>query len=202
MDNQNVFLTKDGAIFTHESYTEMVQKYIGSHVSLGSGSFGWVFEHPLDADKVIKIGKCKTLKNNNVEPQRDAYFSYLMEILKHQDNPYFPKIHDCKLHFYEKYDEYYYIVIMERLYDYHYADNIAESKKEKFFKKIGIETYGEIIDICYAPEPKKNICDKLKTACVILRKMFDNFDDDMHAGNVMWRKNPRSVQLVITDPVC
>ena len=152
---------------------------------LNSGAFGSVYSKGKGSKHVIKV--CG---------DEDNYIEYL----KHRipGNPFFPKIHSIKK-FYDKEEcENWFAVKMERLIPYSKVPRKVRSKiEEKHGLRHGIEDLCDNIDLLMWGARNKQYKNFLK----VLNKMFDRYRDDMHDGNVMFRKRGRGYQLVVTDPI-
>lgn len=163
---------------------------------IGSGSFAAVYARKRDKT-VIKVGlldPCDTWND-------DGYISFLKVI--DTKNPMFPKIKRVERYNYrdnpsEPYNldntRRYYVVEMERLVDYY---NVHRKTREDTLRKIGI---GSIYDFC--EDSNKGWKSKwAKRAHNLLLKLWKRSNDDIHDGNVMFRKKDNGkVQMVITDP--
>jgi hypothetical protein len=148
---------------------------------LGSGTFANVFQRKSRPNEVIKL-----FGTND-----DAYESYINFIMKHQDNPHFPKVigkpilitHD------------YYAVKLEKLEPY-------EIKRDSVEFINNIDNYLHNFSSKSRNESFENYLDafpKFKEALDLLKTHKDEvlFGWDIHSGNIMWRGNT----IVLTDPL-
>lgn len=145
---------------------------------IGAGKYGSVFAIP-DDPAVIKV--CRD----------DAYKSFLTEVLKHQDNPWFPQVESATEYFPAD-EPPYLVVIMERLRKGTTREidgALCLFDNERFED---ITAMVEILGI--EPNDKtKHLGDVRR----VLTRLYKNYGPDFHKGNIMFREN----QAVITDPV-
>lgn len=128
----------------------------------------------------------------------DGYLAYLRLI--DPSNPMFPRIKSVERFNHVKSKRVctrYYVVKMERLIEY---ENVNWDVCEQEFKHMGIDSFYDFEESnpVYAPKTKDKI---VLSAYKTLQKLWRKFNNDLHDGNVMWRKGKRGrYQLVITDP--
>lgn len=169
---------------------------------------------------IRKIGKTER------HPQDDGYLQFLEAILKHQDNPYFPRIYKIKI-FRSKNMEnsfkepfiYWFMVDMERLrpineLNIEQIDSVMErtfGRETTPFEKARIKNgrYGEIFGAIEravwdltGDNPDTIIDPTLHEVINILRDITKRkyISVDIHDYNIMFRLLPSGAQLVITDP--
>ena len=157
---------------------------------LGSGLYAEVYGKK-GCDHVIKIGALETAWH------KDGYVGFLRHI--DPSNPMFPKIKTVeRFNVMEKSTiaGRYYVVKMERLIEY---TNVQWKTCKEVYDRMGIETFYDFEEPpTYAPAFKSKFAAR---AYKILHKLWSKYRDDLHDGNVMWRKKKDGrYQLVITDP--
>jgi hypothetical protein len=159
--------------------------------------------------------KNNVVKLANITGPDDPVYQFLRVCLKHQDNPYFPKIYNVK-----KYklntdrstkviNKYKLVITMERLRHVTLADTkLLERLFGLSFKKFQDDrTAGKFLrsmfyDQGWRQELIKNTKDvKLKQALKLVEPLFRHYQGDMHLGNIMLRGTGSGAQLVIIDPV-
>jgi hypothetical protein len=145
---------------------------------LGSGKFANVFLRKSRPNEVIKL-----FGTND-----EAYESYIDFIMKHQDNPHFPKVIGKPMLITPDY----YAVKLERLEHY-------DVKKEGILLQRQISAYVE--DDRHISDFKDYLdaFPKFKEALDLLKEFNDeaSYEYDIHSGNIMWRGRT----LVLTDPL-
>jgi hypothetical protein len=154
---------------------------------LGSGKFADVFQRKSRPNEVIKL----------FDSGDEAYIDYLEFIMRNQDNPHFPKVFGKPM----KITPDYYVVKLEKLesYDIFRDGRQLVNDISKFLRRNPGEDYQseeEMNEI----EAFKNYLEsfpKFKEALEKLMKFENIYDFDIHAGNLMWRKNT----LVLSDPI-
>lgn len=157
---------------------------------LGSGLYAEVYGKK-GVNHVFKIGRLETVWHE------DGYIGFLRHI--DPSNPMFPKIKSVERFNVLKKNvvqSRYYAVKMERLIEY---ESVKWEVCQKVFNRMGIESFYDFEDPPkYAPTFKSKFAAR---AHKILHKLWDKYHDDLHDGNVMWRKKEGGkYQLVITDP--
>lgn len=134
-------------------------------------------------------------------------YQFLRLILKHQDNPYFPKVYKVKT--YPKRGVSDTAEMVLRMEELHHLDN---SNFYKIFDELGLERptnktawqAGLIIDgLFMKPQTRQQLMrttknPKLREALRLLEPLFRHYQPDMHIANWMLRTNG---ELVITDPI-
>lgn len=142
-------------------------------IKLGGGCYAKVYAHPTDPDKVVKVA------SNSVN-----YVRYLLWALRHQDNPYVPRIYHVEV--FKNLDTSGYgartlaLVIMEKLT---VTDDPGEEVRSVLRCFRGDETGPDLLE-----QTKQ-----------YLRSKFSYLD--MHYQNVLLRIQGDIRQPVITDPV-
>lgn len=142
---------------------------------LGSGKFANVFLRKSRPNEVIKL-----FGTNDA-----AYESYLDFIMKHQDNPHFPKVIGKPMLITTDY----YAVKLERLEPY-------DVKKEGILLQRQISAYLEDDRHISNFKDYLDAFPKFKEALDLLKE-FNEHIYDIHSGNIMWRGKT----LVLTDPI-
>jgi hypothetical protein len=153
---------------------------------IGYGSFATVYGKR-KSNQVIKVGDLGKNHNN------DGYLAFLKNI--NNNNPHFPKIQSVQIFTHS--DGNYYVVEMERLIHFH--DVKHYNSKLARLGLMGDSYYGpldDLQDLEFTPRTKH-----MKQVKRILKILFRKYDEDIHSGNVMWRKRGCGYQFVITDPV-
>lgn len=167
---------------------------------IGSGAYAEVWSKP-KSRAVIKVGHC-----NPSCFGIDAYLSYLKLIPSNTKNPLFPKVHSIKLYKHSTYNGFY-VVNMERLQsciDDDYWTGSGGSGilpgTNKLLKSNGITKLTQL----ETPDKllkKKTVNRHVKQVCRILKKLYKDYSEDIHGGNIMIREVGGVEQLVLTDPV-
>jgi len=181
---------------------------------LGYGFYSNVFTDKTNQYNVIKIGEIQEGLGN---PEFDAYLNYLAKLKKYK-NPVFPQVDSIQI-FHDpssKDHPYIYKVKMERLYP---SSDIKNKEFEAFYEKVfggaDIERYKQFdfrtnrpIDFLYAALGDNELFKAIKDpytrqALGIIKNLNKKggFNTDLHSGNVMFRRTPYGIQLVVTDPV-
>lgn len=190
----------DSIIRTSVSYINYITELKNQGYRLvGHGAFAQVYgKHT--SNHVIKIGLVDDWKE-------DAYIGFLREI--DPSNKLFPKIHSIERFYYKgeeksgleegniKVTDRYYVVKMERLLSF---SEVKGKDRMAVYNRHGI---GDIYDLgqCCSNRPKFRT-KRARTAFDILKKLYDRYEEDIHDGNVMFRKSRSGkLELVITDPV-
>lgn len=145
---------------------------------IGTGKFGSVFATPTDTT-VIKV--CR-------DP---AYRSFLVETLKHQDNPWFPQIKSAT-EFFPSGEPAFLVVVMERLRKGE-RDEIAGALC--FFDNERFKDITAMVRMLGLADIEK--MQHLREVRRVLIKLYKNYGPDFHKGNIMFRGD----QAVITDPI-
>jgi hypothetical protein len=162
-------------------YAEFVRNIEAKSKMMGCGSFAEVFYHPNYKDRVIKVAF-----------NDKAYYAYIKHVVKHQDNPFFPKIYGVTR--YGSGSTWYLVVEMEKLV-----------KREKQANTI-VDMLCELADLSWAndkpvmPTASPEVTKHLRTVQKVLTPLFKKHGNDLGCTNVMFR--PKGKQAVITDPVC
>ena len=153
---------------------------------IGSGCFGTVY-----GSKSRKT----VFKTGNAD-ENDGYLAFVKYALKHQNNPWFPKIKNVTIYRSTKKEfNSYFVIEMERLKPLKCADDREEI----------VELLDSIINSHKAvtrllkQSLSKTAMTNLSTMGKVLRTLFNNHCHDLHCNNVMKRANG---QVVIIDPVC
>lgn len=171
---------------------------------IGSGAFATVYGRD-DEDVVYKFGVCNATRFDD-----DAYISYLRDVVaKYPGNPLLPKIDSVDL-FTLNYrysnerrivmTDMVYIVRMEKLIPF--GKMKADIVARELWKHGARETYDfENAEFTARFDSTGNF----RIISRALMKLMNRHSEDIHEGNVMWRKDGRRKSghhLVITDPVC
>lgn len=181
------------AVDTNVSFKDFMKQLKNEgYRKLGSGLYAHVFAKK-GVEGVIKVG--------NLDDRlwhEDGYVAFLRMI--DPSNPLYPEIHSIqRYNVRTKGKRYpadrYYVVHMERLID---SESTSWKKQEEALEALGID---DIYDL----EVKKRYLPKFKSkwfkeAYSALHKLWRTYSDDLHEGNVMWRKRDKGYQMVITDP--
>lgn len=210
------------------TYSSRVQQAT-KPVHLGTGSFGVAYgtNSPKRLNQITKIGKAASMPGGRIIPtdeiKNDGYLSWLSTVgeyrKKGSNNPYFPRIDDLKI-MKDATGKLHYRVNMEKLYDFRYMpilDNVdlMSSLCNKMFgedvknpdHEVGYSQYADLIQRNLregTKHPSEIKDENLKQALSIIRSLLDSnndFMEDMHSGNIMWRITGTIPQLVIVDPI-
>ena len=180
-----------------ETYlTRLVKKH--GIQKLGGGAFSQVFQHPEFKNVVVKVYTAKDT----------VYKRYLSWCLKHQSDPYVPKIIK-QVEYKSPSGEAYNIVFMQKMTPVKSRIKFARSMASLFklntraledldlVRSLGMwgeqeEDFEVIDDLVSAGKADKDFTEVWRHIRTYGKSKFD-----MHPGNVMFRGN----QLVLTDPV-
>jgi hypothetical protein len=186
-------------IRTSTSYIDYVKQLRQTgYRMIGHGAFAQVYGNN-KLNTVIKIGL--------VDDWRcDSYVGFLRAV--DPSNKMFPKIHSVqRLHYKGKeksgidnshipVEDRYYVVEMERLIPY---NKVKRADVDDVLARHGVDSIFDFGTCWGRPKFKTN---RAKTAMDILKKLYRRYDEDIHDGNVMFRKEKSGkLELVITDPV-
>lgn len=157
-----------------------------------------------------------TNKTSYHSSPNDGYIQYIKTIQKHQDNPFFPRIHHAKI--YKENDTYALNMQVEKLVPLQHPKMIKTAPH--IFRQLGLDwsQYGEDVSTEETPswkykreiwEDDKKINEmiantnnpKFAEAIKVLAPFMKQFGSDLHLGNFMVRLTGSGPQLVITDPV-
>lgn len=202
---------------TNVRYTEFVDNMLSAHVKLGSGQYAHVFEanNPNAVTKIAKLAQ-----KRYPDPLKDPYLTYIRYCMKMKHNPFLPKIYSVSVYNYtgevpmNKRDEPYYAVVsLERLLPY---NELPEDKAEiiidgGFLQHWNQYAYGVDDDVIKTGDYSDAHARVLQhTKNVLLSQalqIVENLNQkrygwpDFHDGNIMWRQQGSTYQLVITDPL-
>lgn len=145
---------------------------------IGAGKFGSVFARP-DDPTVTKV--CRD----------DAYRSFIIQALKHQDNPWFPQV-ESAFDFNPKDEPPFFVVVLERLRKgtpKEIGGALCFFDNERFHYITAMVRMLGITD-----ETKMQHLSEVKK---VLIRLYKTYGPDFHKGNIMFRGN----QAVITDPI-
>jgi hypothetical protein len=145
---------------------------------IGAGKYGSVFANAIEPT-VIKV--CRD----------EAYRSFIAEALKHQDNPWFPKIQSAT-EYSPKNEDPYLVVVMERLR--------KGSAREIdgalcLFDNQRFESITAMVQLLGLADMER--MNHLSEVRRVLGKLFKSYGPDFHKGNIMFRE----AQAVIIDPI-
>lgn len=153
---------------------------------IGSGCFGTVY-----GSRSLKT----VFKTGNAE-DNDGYLSFVKHALKHQNNPWFPKIKNVTIYRSTKKEfNSYFVIEMERLIELKRVDDCS-SVVELLDSMINSE---QVIVKLLAHSMGKRALQHLTTLGKVMRILYNRHCHDLHGGNIMKRANG---QVVIIDPVC
>ena len=151
------------------------------------------------------------------DTHKDGYWFFIKNVIDHKlwENPYFPRVYQFKK--FSKGDDAHYRVQLEKLVDLN-----SISKKELYAmarKVFGESGMKDVIekeeDIIQIPAALEHLCENLYdgeihtegldpdlvSAIATLRKMNANkFEYDLHRENIMARRGPHGLHMVIVDP--
>jgi len=182
---------------------KVIKQFKGRRI--GSGAFAIVYRSqiPSNSNLVMKVAYCDRIK-------KDAYFDYLKTVvLKQPSNSLVPRVKSVEVFKgQDRYGDisYAYVVIMERLVEY---SNVGNKIAEKVLSHYGLRsTYDLLVTDKNARQlnalASKDKSGELKPILRPLKRLMCKHGEDLHHGNVMWRKTGLKrlpYQLVITDPV-
>ncbi len=186
----------------HDILSDLRKKHKGLR-RLGSGAFADVYGTK-SGRTVFKIGATGN-------PIYDAYLSYVKQIVKHQGNPFFPRVKKVDIYYDREDHESVYVVEMERLKPldtYGRSNKLPIASRLLFNALMDIDSESDLNTLhenmklfttVFARGVKKQLVQTFRQMTEILQDLTDSHGLDMHDGNVMLRGK---TQLVITDPVC
>jgi len=183
---------------------------------IGRGIFARVFGYRVPRNTVIKFAK---LSN---DPEDDMFVRFINLVLKHQNNPFFPRIYGAKIYEYpdstymaDPNDMQYVLFLnMERLLPL--TDPKIVHMSVPLFAQIGVDqSYSDLLqtkdiknlrDAMHDKEFREQLVHASKNpqfreAMTLLEPLISGELQDMHTGNWMVRLTGSGPQLVITDPV-
>lgn len=167
---------------------------------IGHGAFAQVYGKR-SSPTVIKIGLVEDWRT-------DSYIGFLRTM--DPSNKMFPKVHSVqRLHYkgkeqsgfddntFHTVEDRYYVVEMERLLSHYHV------KKKDVAEALNRHGAADIYDFGTSwSRPRKFKTKRAQTAMDILRKLYRKYCEDIHEGNVMFRKDKMGkLELVFTDPV-
>lgn len=176
---------------------------------LGSGVQASAFSFPKQTNTIVKYSTIWT-----DTPEHESAVKVVSLILKHQDNPFFPRIHKAKIvSFYDprrKDTKFMLVVQMERLHSMK-GDKIKHIIPQ-LFANIGLDlekhnlTVAKLGTIFSNPRFIKGLVQRsnnpqFKEAMQTLQPLINRHDSDMHQDNWMVRLTGSGPQLVIIDPI-
>lgn len=190
--------------------------YLGSDnnskKNLDSGSMASVKQDVNDPHMVIK---------HNLSPftaRDDSYPDFINYLIENKiENIHFPKVYDIHK-IYDRYGRYIYKYRLEKLiplkdasleefqnfrYNTFDDDHVFENRVSYMAIDLGIM----MRELCnpYSPSSKLAILksESLKEACIIVRNMTKELKtySDIYEKNLMWRRGPYGLTLVIIDPI-
>ena len=141
-----------------------------------------------------------------------GYLPFLKAIIKHQDNPFFPKIHKIRIYTDPgPHHQQTLVVKMEKLIPLQH-ERIADLGPS-LFKQIGVDPdkvdalnpYSNFRLLLTNKRYRDEIAalaknPKFEEAMYVLSPLFNRYGSDLHAENWMVRLTGSGPQLVITDP--
>lgn len=191
------------------TYRNACKRMHKQSVKLGSGAFANVFLKQADYPSAVKLARF-----DQECPSKDGYYNYLEAIIS-SDNPHLPKVMGavlCKPRECNPYVK----VELEPLVSIHELelDELVHILTTSFGMSadcLEYVTFGYLVDelvtkfargcrdcyhdtYCWSAELRD-------VAVIINNLMYAGFTLDIHEGNIMFRRTPYGVQLVITDPL-
>lgn len=200
-----------------------------SLVEIGCGAFAKAFSSKGQDDVVYKVGVVGVEIDDDYSPpdgewqwryyepkwEDDPYLAFLEDVaLKYQGNPFVPVVHYVKYvtvtHPTTGVVFLAYVVAMERLRTYHHVQPYKRKRTLKLLNDMGFTAQCEDDDMdtgdigVWLSIPLE-FAKRNKTFRPIARPLdtlFNEFNEDLHDGNVMFRKIGHGLyHPVITDPV-
>lgn len=178
-----------------DKYLDRIEsKEGGRQKEVGSGMYASVYQHPKYKTIVVKVSD-----------QGVGILRYLDFAMRHQDNPYVPKIYGVR-RFQKRGGPKYFIAFIERLNDYDRMTNVQ--KAMILSKHVGpnlVKEFGPVdfFDNVYQDDLVREVSkqrNKKKTVPYLMRVLSylkRIGGNDLHDGNIMVRGKD---QLVFTDP--
>lgn len=145
---------------------------------IGAGKFGSVFATPEDPT-VIKV--CRD----------EAYRSFIVQVLKHQGNPWFPQV-ESATDYHPKNEAPFLVVVLERLRkgtSREIDGALCLFDNERFEDITAMVRLLGVLD-----EERMGHLSEVRK---VLTKLYKSFGPDFHKGNIMFRES----QAVVTDPI-
>ena len=171
-----------------------------------SGVQAKVFRHPKDPTKVVKYADL-----GREDPAHDGYVRYINTILKHQNNPFFPRIYNAKIVHHSS-GKATLVVVMEKLH-FTFDTPALQDSGAAIIQSLGIDLEDPLnandgyallyyFDSSSKREELRNATKnpKLKEALSIMEPFFDLYGSDQHNENVAFRLTKVGPQLVFADP--
>lgn len=179
---------------------------------LGVGLYARVFKGKKPGT-VIRVAR--------LESKHDPYIKFLKLALKHQDNPYFPRIYNAKLYYNRSKKgtmgrNYILVIEMEKLVSVEsekiedafasFLYSLGYDTKEGSGLDRGIDRFLNDLTIVNGRQEIRqravsNGYQNLAEAIDVLGQLFQLFYPDLHEGNIMIRLTGVGPQLVFIDPV-
>ena len=197
----------------------------GDSEHVGGGSYGDAWGNPSRTPQDIRKLSNKPRHRDGI----DGFYFYMLELENHSDNtnPYFPRIRQAKIYIepakIAKNDKITYSVQMERLPNV--IGNINSKEEEAVMTRLfgeNVEVVNKLLDEMSHPYGQKLLTviqnaiknptntmntvlvdDEFKRAAAFIREVSEkyNLGYDLHDDNIMLRRGPSGIHLVITDPL-
>ncbi len=207
MKLNEIFDTKDKSRSTPDLSQHDRPFYSTKQNQLGYGKYSYVTQKKADPHLVTKVQNKAASNLAN-----DGYFSYIKYIVDNkiaQRNPYAPRVYKINK-FKDTAGNEKYTIDMEKLVD---IEDISGEELAVVYKMItGLESNADDVNALRnkmtfflgkhlsGDTNNPNLDEVLKIIDYLLREN-DDFILDIHDGNIMFRRTPHGVQLVITDPL-
>lgn len=184
------------------------------HKLLGAGIEAAIYQHRTKGDTVIKV--IDNIRDN------DPYIDFIKVVLKHQDNPFFPRIYSAKKYHRDEDDNIAIILQLEKLYPLNHPKIVHGTPH--ILKQLGIkitpddledEGIGNWLPARYVdkigtmfstPSNREELVYNSKNpkfieAMNILEPYFRKWGADLHGNNLLFRITSIGPQPVIIDPL-
>jgi hypothetical protein len=181
-------------------------KFVPPGDHMGQGTQGKAYLHPSRPNSIIKTADVE-------DPETDSYVDFIKLSMKHQNNPFFPKIYNAKIVANKDNIQYPYtlIVNMEKLQPL--RDSKVSDVAKEMLERLGFPHHvAQIPDrdhLFYYMNSSSNRAElanntknpQFKEALELLEPYIKYFHHDLHADNLMVRLTGSGPQIVIIDPL-
>lgn len=168
---------------TRETTRNIFNQFNNEQLCISEGCYGAVYPKPGCHSRVIKVAK-----NDR------AYLGFVKQALKHQDNPFFPRVYAAAL--YRRYGcvkiHEYLVVELERLHH-------NEARAARLISYLqDDENHARLKAAFERMKLPRNRVRHFHEAFNCFQQLRSRYRSDLHERNIMFRGN----QPVLTDPVC
>ena len=178
--------------------------------TLGSGAQATAHDHPNDPTKIVKY--VDLWKSN---PAHEPYVQWINLVMKHQNNPFFPRVYNAKTIRHEDTNKVSLVVVMEKLKpiaDMWNANEKLQHSVNEMMNRLGVDVKDAVGDAFefdhYMSDAArrrelrgKTKNPQLKEALELMEPLFMKHGTDLHNENFMVRLTGVGPQLVFVDPL-